>query len=409
MPAVPPATTDPAPPGGSDLAAECRSRLATLRASGLERRLRALIPGDGAVVRTDAGDLLNFASNDYLALSRHPELIEASARAARDYGAGASASRLVTGSFRLFHELEESLADWQGAPAARLFATGYSAAVGTIPALVGRDDHVVVDRLVHACCLDAARLSGATLRVFRHNDSDHLDQVLRRIRSGPGRGRSPARILVVTESVFSMDGDVAPLRELVEVKERHGAWLMLDEAHAAGLRGPGLAGVAADLGLAGRVDIHMGTLGKAVGAAGGFVAGPVELADLLIHRARSLVFSTAPAPAAAAAARAGVHLLRGPEGAHRSRRVREVAARIGTLLGIPPSSAILPWIVGDELRAVDLAGRLEAAGILVPAIRHPTVGRGLARLRFTATAGHPDADIDRLEAALRLTGIAPNP
>jgi len=296
------------------------------------------------------------------------------------------------------------LADWKGTAAATAFSTGYAAALGTIPALVGADDIVVIDRLVHACCIDAARLSGARLRVYRHNDPGDLERILRWADGFDGKRRP--RVLVVTESVFSMDGDRAPLRDLVELKERHGAWLMVDEAHAAGLIGPTLAGLVEAEGLGDRVEVQMGTLGKALGCEGGYIAGSAELADFLVNRARSFVFSTAPAPSIAAAAARSVDLVRSDEGA---RRAQTAWARATELAGaMPPgpggtgaSSAILPWIVGPERVAMDHAAALRALGLFVPAIRYPTVARGMARLRFTVTAGHTAGDVTRLVGAIR--------
>ncbi len=378
-------------------------RLAELRAAGLHRELRRIDSRQGTRLHIDGRELVNFSSNDYLGLTGHPALAEAASRALRDWGCGSTASRLVCGSLAPHHELEARLADWKQTGAALSFATGYSAALGTIPALVGTGDIVVVDRLVHACCVDAARQSGAQLRVFRHNDLARLADILK---WADGLGRNPRpRVLVVTESVFSMDGDRAPLRELVELKDRHGAWLMLDEAHAGGLLGTRRAGLADAEGLTARIEVQMGTLGKALGCAGGYIAGSSSLVEFLINRARTLIFSTAPPPSTVAAASCAIDLVRGPEGAERCLRTWSLAE--GLAAGLPPSaqpatpaSAILPWHVGDERRAVRQASALRDVGFFVPAIRHPTVGRGAARLRFTVTAAHTPEEVARVTAAL---------
>lgn len=376
------------------------ARLQALEADGLRRILRRIEHVDGVHIRHQGRELLNFASNDYLGLAGHPALAEAAAAAARDWGAGSAASRLISGSLAPHHLLEEALADWLNTGAALAFSSGYAAAIGTIPALVGPEDIVIIDKLTHACCIDAARLSGAQLRVFKHNDLDDLSDILRWADSIQAVQRP--NILVVTESIFSMDGHVAPLRELVDLKDRHGAWLMLDEAHATGLFGPRRAGLAHDLGLADRIDIHLGTLGKAVGSAGGFIAGSRTLIDFLIHRARTFLFSTAPVPAAAAAAHAGLDLIRSNAGADRANATWSRANQLASILPgtAAPTSAILPWIIGSETRALATAGLLLDAGFFAPAIRFPTVPRSKARLRFTVSAAHTEEHISRLAAAL---------
>lgn len=362
--------------------------LRALDAAGLRRELRPA-----------PGGLRNFASNDYLGLAAHPALVEAAVRAARDFGAGTGAARLICGSLPPHQVLETALAAWKRTESALAFGSGYTTALGVIPALVGRGDFVILDRLAHACCVDGARLSGATLRVFRHNDPDDLERSLARIR----RDHAGARLLVVTESLFSMDGDRAPLAELVGVKDRHGAWLMLDEAHAVGVFGARGGGLADEAGLGPRVEIQMGTLGKAVGAAGGYIAGSRVLVDHLVNHARSFLFSTAPVPAAAAAAHAGVELIQSQEGADRRAQLRANIRALRAALRqpvAPAAGAIVPLIVGEASAAVDLAGALRARGIFAPAIRYPTVKRGAARLRFTATAAHTAADFAALAAAM---------
>jgi 8-amino-7-oxononanoate synthase len=382
--------------------------LREIHAAGLHRRLREIDSPPGTRIRCDGRELVNFSSNDYLGLANHPALREAAVRAVRDFGAGAAASRLVCGSLKPFHDLEAALADFKRAEACLTFASGYAAALGTVPALVGHDDVVIIDKRVHACLVDAARLSGAKLRVFKHNDLADLERILQWNRSRITHHAS--RCLVITESVFSMDGDVAPLRDIVELKERHGAWLLVDEAHATGLFGERRSGLIGHLGLSGHVEVQMGTLGKAVGAAGGFICGSRALIDFLINSARSFIFSTAPVPASAAAARAGVELIQSTEGAERYARVWERAAqaqRVGDSLSprdgqgaCPASSPIVPLLLGDEREAVRQADALRERGFFLPAIRYPTVARGSARLRLTVTADHTTDDLDLLAATL---------
>ena len=388
---------------------ELERRLAGIREAGLWRELRRIDSPQGARVRFAGRELVNLSSNDYLGLAAHPALIEAAAQALRDFGAGAGASRLICGSLAPHHRLEESLAAFKGTEAALSFSSGYAAAVGTITALLDKDDVIVVDRLVHACCVDAARLSGAKLRVFAHNDLGELESILQwadqRLQT-VGNSARKGRVLVVTESVFSMDGDLAPLREIVELKDRFGAWLMLDEAHALGLFGEQRRGLADAFELGDRIEVQMGTLGKALGAAGGFVAGSRRLVDLLVNRARSFIFSTASAPASAAAAEAGIQLVAGPEGAARNQRLWALVDALKNALirsGWPPGlvrSPIIPLVVGDEGTAVNLAAALREAGYFVPAIRFPTVARGAARLRVTVSASHQLEELSQFAAAV---------
>jgi 8-amino-7-oxononanoate synthase len=407
---------------------ELNRRLATLHAQGLHRELRRVNSPPGTHIRIDGRMLLNFSSNDYLGLANDPILREAAIRAVEKFGAGSGASRLICGSLAPHHELEEALASFKGAEAALSFSTGYATAIGTICALLGRDDVIVLDKLVHACIVDAARLSGAKIRVFAHNDLDDLENILKWA-AASSRHPPPAtrHTLIVTESVFSMDGDAAPLREIVALKEKHGAWLMVDEAHATGLYGKNRRGLAEESGVSSQIEIQMGTLGKAVGASGGYICGSRPLIDFLVNRARSFIFSTAPVPAAAAAATAGVRFIQSNEGERRRRTLWERVKQCGTgilpvsdlsndptnaaksqtkskigdrLEACPTLSAIIPILVGDETRAVAASAALREQGIFVPAIRYPTVARGKARLRVTLTATHTTEEINLLAATL---------
>ena len=381
-------------------------QLDQIEAAGLRRHLRPVDSAQGARVVVDGKHLLNFSSNDYLGLAKHPALKEAAQKAVEEFGAGSGASRLICGSLRIHHELEESLAAFKGTEAALTFSTGYATALGTIAALLGKDDIIIVDKLVHACVVDAARIAGSKLRAFRHNDLNDLEAKLKW--AAASRIPHPAsRILIVTESVFSMDGELAPLREIVELKDRHDAWLMLDEAHATGLYGENRRGVAEAFGLADRVEIQMGTLGKALGSGGGYIAGSRALIDVLLNRARSFIFSTAPVPAQAGAAIAAVRLVQSAEGESLRQRLWQRVdqtknAVINAGWPLPPAqSAILPLRIGAEQRALELAASLREAGVFVPAIRYPTVARGSARLRLTVTAGHSAEDIAELQRTLQ--------
>ena len=377
-------------------------RLDVLQAQGLRRELRRVDSAPGPRVTLNGRVLLNFASNDYLGLAAHPALKEAAIRATEKFGAGSGASRLICGSLAPHHELEERLAAFKGTEAALSFSSGYATAIGAICALLGKGDVIILDKLVHACIVDAAKLSGATLRVFKHNDLNRLEELLRwSTDSARTTHHAPRNTLVATESVFSMDGDQAPLRALVELKERFGAWLMVDEAHATGLYGPRRAGLADELGLSNRIEMQMGTLGKALGAAGGYIAGSRVLVDFLVNRARSFIFSTAPVPAQAGAAQAAIALVQSPVGEQLCAQLWERVAQARVALASPTApSAILPVILGDESVALAAAAELRERGLFVPAIRYPTVARGQARLRITLSAAHSAEDVTTLSNAV---------
>lgn len=374
--------------------------LGEIRDAGLWRELREIESAQSARIKFGSRELINFSSNDYLGLAGHPALAQAAREAIEQFGVGSGASRLICGSVQPHHELESALAKWQGTESALVFSTGFAAAQGVLTSLLGRGDVVIIDKKAHASMIDGAKLSGATLRVFRHNDLENLEKLLQWAADRGGR------VLVASESVFSMDGDHAPLAGIVELKERYGAWLMLDEAHAVGLYGPLGQGLAAAGGLGERIEIRMGTLGKAVGAAGGFICGSRQLFDLLVNKARSFIFSTAPSPAVSAAARAGVELIQGAEGQslrgqlwQRVDELRHGAASLGWKTPAEPS-AILPLIVGEEAKAVATMDHLREAGFFIPAIRYPSVPRNEARLRVTLTANHTAENIEQLVNAL---------
>ena len=366
---------------------------------GLLRRLRPIecLPG-GMARMADESEVVNWASNDYLGLARDPRIEEAMIRGVRDHGTGAMASRLVTGTRRVHEELEERLASLKGTEAALAFSSGYATSVGLIPAIVGKGDFVVLDKLSHASLIDGARLSGAEVRTFLHNNPESLEKLLVRLRA-----KSPdADILVVTESVFSMDGDRAPLRELVEVKNRYGALMLVDEAHGFGLLGRNGAGLASELGVSSAIDFQMGTLSKSAGLSGGYVACSRAWADLFINSSRSLIYSTAPSPALAQAAVTALDMIEGEEGEAKRIHVRFLMDLFVSLLGMEarPLSSIFPYVIGENEDALSAASALLNAGHLAPAIRYPTVPRGTARLRLTLTAAHTEQQVRDLAEVL---------
>jgi 8-amino-7-oxononanoate synthase len=372
-------------------------RLAAIRDQGLYRQLRRMDSPQSPHIEIGGKALLNFSSNDYLGLANEPDLKEAAIDAVEKFGTGSGASRLICGSLAPHHELEEALAAFKGLEAALTFSTGYAAAVGTISALVGKDDVVVIDKLVHASIVDGARLSGAKLRVFAHNDLNDLEEILKWANSI----HSGKRVLVITESVFSMDGDCAPLREIVELKNKYSAWLMVDEAHATGLYGKHRRGLAEELGVSNEIEVQMGTLGKALGSSGGYIVGSQTLIDYLVNRARSFIFSTAPVPAAAAAATAGIRFVQSPKGEERRKALWERVKEFHSASGSSKTpSAIIPVIIGTETKAVETAAALLEQNIYVPAIRYPTVARNQARLRVTMTAAHNKEDVAKFRDIL---------
>ena len=369
-----------------------QQKLDDLEMRSLRRRLRVSEAPTGPTVRFNGKSLHNFASNDYLGLAAHPEVIEAAVRATRDFGAGAGASRLVTGTQRPHAQLEEKLAAFKGTEAALLFGSGYASSVGALQALATKDDVVLLDKLSHACLVDGARLSGATLRPFHHNDTEHLEHHLQWAREK----HPQSRVFIVTESVFSMDGDLAPLREIVELKDKYGAVLMLDEAHAVGVLGRGGRGLAEQLGVSHRIEVQMGTLGKALGSSGGYITGPRVLIDCLINTARSFIFSTALPAATAAASSAALDLCAGAEGDRRRAKLRQLAS----ILDPAPPAAIHPVIIGSEEDTLHAAEQLAQLGFHVPAIRPPTVPQGTSRLRVSLSAALDPEMVKTLSAAL---------
>jgi 8-amino-7-oxononanoate synthase len=376
--------------------------LRQLAAEGLLRGQRPLDSPTGAQVIREGRTFWNFASNDYLGLARHPEIEAALVEGVRRFGAGAAASRLVCGTLPPHRLLEEKLAQAKQSEAALTFSSGFATALGVIPAVVGKSDFVFLDKLSHACLVDAARLSGATIRVFPHNDLGKLERLLVSTRQ---KAPAAARILVATESVFSMDGDLCPLRAIVNLTETHDALLLLDEAHGFGVLGEHGMGLAEQENLQHRVTFQMGTLSKAAGLSGGYLAASRDWIDLLTNRARSFIYSTAPPPALAHAAVASLSLIRSTEGKSLRAKLQENISRLS-----PQSTPVIPKVLGSNEAALAAASDLEQAGFLVPAIRYPTVPRGTARLRISLSAAHSAEAILRLAVELDKTGtISGNP
>ncbi len=362
-----------------------------LRDRDLLRVLTYCAGTPGPEVTIDGELHLLLASNNYLGLAGDPRVIAGARAALEAYGAGAGASRLVTGSLDLHRRLEERIAALKGADDALVFPTGFQANVGTIPALVGPDDVVFSDELNHASIIDGIRLSRARAVRYAHADADALEAAIRD--AGPARRR-----LIVTDTVFSMDGDLAPLPAIVELAERHDCMLMVDEAHATGVLGPNGAGAIEHFGLEGRVGVVMGTLSKAIGAQGGFVAGQQDLCDYLRTRARGFVFTTALAPAATGAALAALDIVR-DEPVRRERLHALVARLVAGVreLGfevLPTDSAVVGVLIGEARPALEAAAALRRERVWAPAIRPPSVPPGTARLRLTVMATHDESHLD---------------
>ena len=369
----------------------------------LTRRLQALGSATGPVVQFAERPVILLCSNDYLGLSTHPTVIQAAMRATEQYGTGAGASRLICGTLPPHEELEASLAHFKGTEAALLFGSGYLANLGIIPGLIGRKGLILADRLCHASLIDGCRLSGADFRVFRHRDSTHVESLLKR--------RPPNRpTLIVTDGLFSMDGDLAPLPELVLLAKRYAATLYVDDAHGTGVMGSTGRGTLEHFGVEHEIPFHMGTLGKALGSGGAYLAGTRDMIDYLINTARPFLFTTASPPSTAAAAGAALAVIQQePE-----RRARLWSNRQRLFHGLQQLgfrmtetvSPILPILIGNAASAVAFAERLLAHGVYAPAIRPPTVPDDTSRIRVTVTSEHTADHIDEALRAFELAGRA---
>lgn len=386
---------------------DLKEELAELEATGRRRWLRTLVGAPGRLVQLDGREVLNFSSNNYLGLAGHPTLARAAMEAIEGAGTGSGASRLILGNQDLHEELERQLAGFHDRPAALLFNSGYNANVGVLQVLGREGDVIFSDALNHASIIDGCRLSRARVVVYPHADAASLRRLLAQ---HPGRRR-----IIVTDAVFSMDGDRAPLPELAALSREHDAALMVDEAHGGGALGPGGRGAAADAEVI--PDIHMGTLGKAFGSFGAYITGCQELVEVLLNRARSFVFTTALPPGVVAASRAALYLMQTDEGERLRRRLHEHIARFrdglaarGILEDGAGTTPIFPVLVGDEDRAMACSQRLLERGIYAQGIRPPTVPRGTSRLRFALMATHEPEDLDRALTeldALAQAGLLP--
>ena len=376
-------------------------QLDELAARHLTRRLTPLHSGVGPVVEMAGRQILLFASNDYLGLAMHPEVIQAAVEATQRFGAGAGAARLVSGSLPPHQELDTALAQFKGTEAALTYGSGYLANIGTIPALIGRGGLILADRLCHASLIDGCRLSAADFRIYHHNDTDHLQSLL-------AARRQPRRTLIVTDGLFSMDGDLAPLPALNRLAQEYEADLYIDDAHGTGVMGPHGRGSVEHFGLEAQIPLQMGTLGKAFGSSGAYIAGPSTLIQYLMNTSRSFIFTTAPPPSSAAAVTAALRIIqREPE-----RRARLWANRERLFTGLtqmgfnlsPSVSPIIPILVGSAETALLFAEHLFAEGLYAPAIRPPTVPDATSRIRVTVTSEHHSSHIDQALAAFQRAG-----
>ncbi len=373
--------------------------IARLSGQGLMRDLRRVRSPQGPMIELDGKEVVNFCANDYLGLASDHRLILAAHAAAQRWGSGAGASRLIAGDLKVFEDLERELARLKGTRAALLFSSGYMANTGLIPALAGEGDSVFSDSLNHASIIDGCRLSRASTFVYRHNDPAHLEELL-------ARAGDSGKKLVVTESLFSMEGDLAPLPEIMEAAKKHKAMLMIDDAHATGVLGDRGSGALEHFGIpAAEVEVIMGTLGKALGSAGAFVCGTRGLIRYLVNAARTFVFTTGPSPAAAGAAMEATRIVedepwRRERVKEHAQRIRQTLAGMGRESASDPDSPIVPVVLGDRDRAMQSCEHLLAKGVFVQGIRPPTVPEGTSRLRITLSAAHEESHIQRLLAAL---------
>jgi 8-amino-7-oxononanoate synthase len=377
----------------SSLDSFANTKLSALAAAHRRRTLVESSREDGIWIVRGGRRLISFSCNDYLNLTHHPAVKAAAIAAIEKYGTGAGASRLVTGNHPLLNVLEEQLAKLKGAQAACVFGSGYLANAGIIPSLVGEGDVLLLDEFTHSCLWAGAQLSRAKVLTFRHNDMAHARDLLSQHRA------QHEHALIVTDGVFSMDGDLAPLHELSALGARYDAWLMSDDAHGLGVLGEGRGSGFAD-GRKARIDLQMGTLSKALGSYGGYLCASRAVIDLIKTRARTLVYSTGLPPASVAAAIAALDVIEANPGL--AARPVEKARRFTQALDLPlAQSPIVPLVLGEETVALEASQMLEKAGFLVTAIRPPTVPVGTARLRFAFTAGHPDAEIAQLAQVVR--------
>jgi glycine C-acetyltransferase len=378
-----------------------------LRQKGTHFRLRVLEGEQGPISVYDGKEVINLASNNYLGLCDHPKLKEAALKATRELGVGSGAVRTIAGTMRIHMELEEKIARFKNVEACVVFQSGFTANAGTVSSILGKEDFILSDELNHASIIDGARLSRAKIKVFRHKDAAHCEELLKEIQNEPGHK------LVITDGVFSMDGDIGPVKDLCDVADRYGAIMMVDDAHASGVLGRNGRGSVDHFQCHGRVDVQVGTLSKAIGALGGYVCGPKDLIDYLYHRARPFLFSTSHPPSVAATCIAAFDLLESePERIDRlwqnTRYFKEELGRIGFDIGgktTPASETpITPIIVGEGRAAMDFSRALFEAGVLATGIAFPTVPEGKARIRTIMTSEHTRPQIDQALETIERVG-----
>lgn len=375
------------------------SELHKLREDNLYRELKYGSSATGRTYDSDNLALLNFSSNDYLGLGTHESIKEAVSETIESFGIGSGASRMISGGTTPHFLIEKETADFFGKNSSLFFANGYGAALGTLGAILQKGDTVILDKLCHASLIDGSRLSGATVRTFPHNNVERLKKILNSISQN---NQKEKRILIVTEGIFSMDGDASSIKEIITLKEEYKALLLLDEAHSFGIIGESGKGLANRENLSDGVDFLMTTFGKSAGAAGAVTVSSKTWTELILNRARSFIYSTAPMPSQAAAALAGLRLIRGSEGEELRNSLHNNIAYLCNELQIPkPQGAIIPIIIGNELETLKVAEKLLIAGILAPAIRYPTVSKGSARIRITISASHTENDIAYLAKTLQ--------
>ena len=368
-----------------------QSECTELEQAGLLRHLRVVMSAPTGTINLDGRDVVMLGSNNYLGLSTHPKVIDAAVEATKVYGTGASGSRLISGNNTIYETLENNLAKTKGTEAALVFSSGYAANTSIIPVLAGEDDLILSDTLNHASIIDGCRLSRATKKVYRHCDVEHLTTLL-------SESTGFRRRLIVTDGVFSMDGDIAPLQDIYTVAENYDAMLLVDDAHGFGVLGKDGSGTVAHCGLEGKDIIQMGTLSKAIGGLGGYVAGSRALVELLINRARGFIFTTGLPPATLAAANAALNVMRSSSKLRKrllehADTVKKALTKMGYTL-LPSQTQIIPVVIGDPQLATNIAQALLAEDVFAPAIRPPAVPVGTSRLRVTVMATHTDRDIE---------------
>jgi len=379
-------------------------QLEDLEAKGLHYRLRVLEGEQKPIANFDGKEVINLSSNNYLGLTTHRALRRAALEAIRRWGVGAGAVRSIAGTMKIHMELEEQIARFKQTESCVVFQSGFTANAGTVAAILGKDDLIISDELNHASIIDGCRLSKATIRVFKHKDLADCERICKETSNWAGHK------LLITDGVFSMDGDIAPLPQLCDLAERYNCIMMVDDAHSSGVLGRGGRGTVDHLGCHGRVDIQVGTLSKAIGAMGGYVCGSRELIDFLYHRARPFVFSTSHPPSVAATCQAAFALLDSPEGERLIKRLwantkffKRRLKKLGFNTGAS-ETPITPVLVGDAARAFEFSRRLFDAGVYAPAVGYPTVPEGKARLRTIVTATHKRAELERASETLTQVG-----